>query len=201
MSNRTEISDESSAQVRKPMMSLSYRHSRINGLIVVAFAILFLLSASVGTMWSSRQALPKEEVRELEPDLPEHPLLQAASPFFLVAAGSSSVASKGLEHLLRPILLEVGVVVLCQAVGLPLISKLGVMARKIRWMSLAKNLRPLRRLPVGKHLIRHGKVIRLYSGRTWKAFGAVYSKTSLSKIVNRSKKLVKMFMHQHEDEH
>jgi hypothetical protein len=60
--------------------------------------------------------------------------------------------------------------------------------------------------PAARRLVaRQARVVSLGTGRAWKAFGHFYKQTSLSKIVNRSKKLMKVFvvhrgLHDDEDE-
>jgi hypothetical protein len=92
--------------------------------------------------------------------------------------------------LLKPVLLEVGVLVLFQAVGFPVISKL-VTLLPVRRLRLLKALSP-----------KHMRMVRSGSSRVWKGLVAGYSKTSASKIVNRSKKIIKVFLpHDDVDEH
>jgi hypothetical protein len=114
--------------------------------------------------------------------------------------------------LFKPIVVELGAVVLCQAVGLPLLSKMGVLLRRARGsvpynhhllaasrglaMFVVKRFPPTARRVVA----RQARMVTLSTGRAWKAFGHVYKQTSLSKIVNRSKKLLKVFV-VHRDPH
>jgi hypothetical protein len=120
-----------------------------------------------------------------------------------------------LSVLFKPLVVELGAVVLCQAVGLPLLSKLGVLLRRFRgslWCShrvaaASRGLGALllRRIPPAARRVaaRQARVVSVGTGRAWKAFGNVYKQTSLSKIVNRSKKLMKVFVahhHEHPDE-
>jgi hypothetical protein len=119
-----------------------------------------------------------------------------------------------LSILLKPIVVELGAVVLCQAVGLPLLSKLGVILRRVRTqgafvlphghhlLAATRGLRTVlaRRFPPAARRIvaRQARVVSTRTGQAWKTFGHVYKQTSLSKIVNRSKKLLKVFVVHHD---
>ena len=99
--------------------------------------------------------------------------------------------------LLKPVLLEIGVLVLCQAVGFPVISKLATLLLGVRRLRLGvRRLRLLKVLSNPKHL----RMVRAGSSRVWKGLVAGYSKTSASKIVNRSKKIIKVFLHHDDDD-
>lgn len=108
------------------------------------------------------------------------------SPIMLNAATVAALPAFELA-LLKPIFLEVGVLVLFQAVGFPVISKL-VSLLPIRRLRLLRVLSPT-----------HLRMVRAGGSRMWKGLLAGYSKTSASKIVNRSKKIIKVFL-PHDDE-
>lgn len=122
-----------------------------------------------------------------------------------MATTSTSVAAnrEKLALALKPLLVELGVVLLLQAVGLPLLSMLGVLIRRIPIRVFSRNLRwtakVAARLPLTRVLSRHLRTLSLHSARWWKAFGALYSKASLSKIVNRSKRLIKLYVLRHDE--
>jgi hypothetical protein len=145
--------------------------------------------------------------------------LLSFSPLLLVTgAGSHGLLSIRrdalLSILLKPIVVELGAVVLCQAVGLPLLSKLGVILRRFRaqgsivlphthhLLAATRGLRTVlgRRFPPAARRIvaRQARAVTSRTGKAWKSFGHVYKQTSLSKIVNRSKKLLKVFVVHHD---
>lgn len=139
----------------------------------------------------------------------------AESPYAAVASGSdgeskdlvSPTSSFGLD---KPVLLvEVGAMILTQAIGLPLLSRLGMVARRLRWMGVAVSKASPRLVIAGAHqgrrlgatlLTRQLRFVSQLSSRFWKLLGNIYAKTSASKIVNRSKKLIKVFWMRGEDE-
>jgi hypothetical protein len=93
------------------------------------------------------------------------------------------------RHVFIPALLEVGTIVLFQSFGLPLLSRGLSLLRKGRWVRLRG-------------------VARFFSARFGKVTSRIvhfcklgYKKTNASKIVTRTKKLVKHLMHhQHQDQ-
>ena len=110
-------------------------------------------------------------------------LVDTNTPFMLNTVPSVALPAALNMALLKPILLEIGALVLCQAVGFPVLSKLITVLPGVRRLRLLKALSP-------KHL----RMVRAGSSRVWKGLVAGYSKTSASKIVNRSKKIIKVFL-------
>jgi len=106
------------------------------------------------------------------------------------------------------VLIELGILVIFHTTlgGIPLISKLGLLLKRLRiigfmplFKSAARHSRGLQRLSLlSTRLLR---VMTRFTNRIWKAFGTVYSKTSLSKIVQRSKKMIKIFLLHDNEEH
>lgn len=86
-----------------------------------------------------------------------------------------------------PVASEVGLVVALQAV-FPLVSKAMVIAKQVKWAALGVQVSPA----VGRFLTNFGKV--------WHGLMMVYKKTSISKIVTRTKKMVKIYKY-HDDDH
>ena len=97
---------------------------------------------------------------------------------FLTSVSSAVVA------VIKPALMELGVLFLCHAVGLPLLAKLSIPLRRIRYI-------PNLRLP--STAVRNLRLLQRSSARSWKTLTAFYSKSSPSKVVNRMKKLLKIF--------
>jgi hypothetical protein len=97
------------------------------------------------------------------------------------------------------LLLEIGTLVVCQAIGggvLPLkLLAAAPLLRRAKVLVLRVLLRLKKHPP-----IRHVQVIviKTATARVWKGAVAVYSKTSASKLVNRSKRYLKVFLkHRH----
>ena len=182
-----------------PMASfLSERTSRANKMSA------HTLNLPLASLSASESELGYHESSGSVQPLPSStpPPLVALSPLLFMAPRHHHPFSRNalVSVFMQPLVLELGAVVLCQAVGLPLLSKLGVMLRRVRVPShlLLKGTAAMRRIPVARTMARHVKVA---SGRAWKAFGHVYKQTSLSKIVNRSKKLLKVFVHHPDHSH
>jgi hypothetical protein len=95
----------------------------------------------------------------------------------------------------KPLVIEIGTLALFQAIGLPLFGRLGLVFRRI---NLSRHLQRTVRVP--QQLARSGRVLAQHGQHVWKAAGSFYKKTSLSKIVQRSKKLVKVFKSDHHEE-
>lgn len=173
--------------------------------LLILLALALIAAFSCHTMSTTDGVLVEEvifDVIEEQSVLLEHPLV-AVSPFLLVASGAAEFGSREWLHVaLKPILVQLSAVMIGQAIGLPLLSKLGILARRIRWSLIWKTLRLSQ---TGRVIGRPARVVQTGGQRVWKTAGSVYSRTSLSKIVNRSKKLVKVFLphddHHHEEEH
>lgn len=114
-----------------------------------------------------------------------------------------------INRTVKPFLIEVGVLVLCQMFGLQVLTKLMSGLFTLRRLSGVQRIRQLavrhlisvRKLRmVQQFSIKHMKVLRAGGTRMWKGMVALYSKTSVSKFVNRAKKLFKkLFPHHHHD--
>jgi hypothetical protein len=92
----------------------------------------------------------------------------------------------------KPLLVEVGVLVLFQALGLPLLAKLALPLRRLRWIRIPKRF-------VSGNIVRTVRMMQRNSSKTWKTLLKFYTNTSSSKIVQRSKKLIHIFIHHDED--
>jgi hypothetical protein len=106
----------------------------------------------------------------------------AATALVAVATGSSLDM---LVMALKPVLLELGVVVILQSVGVPMVSTLGLLARRVRWASIGRGI------GVSATAIKHLKLTLKVGGKVWKELVLTYTKTSASKIVGRSKRIIK----------
>ena len=95
-----------------------------------------------------------------------------------------------LISIAKPVLIDVGVLVLCQTVGMPLLAKFSL--RKVRWIG-PKFSRI--RLSQGHHIHRALRLIHRKSFRLWKASVKLYKNTAASKVVQRSKKHIHVLMH------
>jgi hypothetical protein len=111
----------------------------------------------------------------------------AATALVAVATGSSLDM---LMVALKPVLLELGVVVILQSVGVPLVSTLGLLARRIRWVSIGRGI------GVSATAVKHFKLSAKVGGHVWKQLVGTYTKTSASKIVGRSKNIIKQIIKQ-----
>jgi hypothetical protein len=123
-----------------------------------------------------------------------HPLLSAASSgsavaTVLVAAATGSSLDM-LVVALKPVLLELGVVVILQSIGMPMVSTLGLLARRIRWASIGRGI------GVSATAVKHLKVTAQVGGKIWKQTVVMYTRTSASKVVGRSKTLIKQIIKQ-----
>ena len=92
---------------------------------------------------------------------------------------------------LKPVLVEVGALLLLQAVGLPLLARLTVPLRRLKFFT------NLRFWPLAQGRLR---LAQRHSGKFWKACVVFYKNTGASKIVQRTKKLIHIFGH-HGDHH
>jgi hypothetical protein len=108
-----------------------------------------------------------------------------------VATGSSLDM---LALALKPVLLELGVVVVLQSIGLPMVSTLGLLARRIRWASIGRGMG----VTVSATAVKHFKVSVLAAGKVWKHISVTYTRTSASKVVGRSKSIIKSIIHRHD---
>jgi hypothetical protein len=107
------------------------------------------------------------------------------------AAKAVDRVSSKILRIAKPLLLEVGILLICQAVGFPFLIKL------LTPLMAVRRFRPL------KLFLSPRYVRALHAGgtRIWKTLLAAYSKTSASKLVNRSKKILKSLIHlQHHDD-
>jgi hypothetical protein len=111
----------------------------------------------------------------------------AATALVAVATGSSLDM---LVVAIKPVLLELGVVVLLQSVGVPMVSTLGLLARRVRWASIGRGI------GVSATAVKHFKLSAKVGGHVWKQLVGTYTKTSASKIVGRSKSIIKQLIKQ-----
>jgi hypothetical protein len=121
----------------------------------------------------------------------------AATALVAVATGKGSLDM--LVVALKPVLLELGVVVILQSVGVPMVSTLGLLARRVRWASIGRGI------GVSATAVKNFKLSAKVGGQVWKQLAGTYTKTSASKIVGRSKNIIKQMIKQqiyhHEDDH
>lgn len=135
------------------------------------FGVLVLLLLSM-LMLASRQDVgrgslfTRKATTVVEPPQQEPPSFQAMA--------------KQSVKILHPVVLEVGALALMQSVGLPVFAK--VAAVGLRRFKVIKVLRP-----------QHIKLISVSTGRLWKGGLSIYGKTSASKLVNRSKKMLQPY--------
>lgn len=168
--------------------------------VIAYFNSYDLLSSPTASVYSTNC---KEELREpIDCDLADDdaPTPLAVNPLVIFATGAAGVVTtKQLLSLsLKPILIEVGAVIVLQAVGLPLLGTAGNLLRRIRIVQLGRTLHIPS--PILRQIAKQGRLLSRTGTQVWKAAGTVYSKTSLSKIVQRTKKLVKVFSSSHDDE-
>jgi hypothetical protein len=125
----------------------------------------------------------------------------------LTTGTSTAVAtshSAPLEHgnhvsiPLRPIVVELGAVALLQMIGFPVLGRVAFLMRRVNLMRLGRHLHVP--TPVLRQLSRQVRVLTRTSAKLWKTAESIYSKTSLSKLVQRIKKLLKIVSHVQEDE-
>jgi hypothetical protein len=99
---------------------------------------------------------------------------------------------------------ELGVVVITQSIGLPLLGRIAVLTRRIPWAAVVRSGHRLSPI-LGRMLqgfVRAGVKVSKSFGRHWKSLMTYYKKTSASKVVTRTKKMVKIYQHHNEsDEH
>jgi hypothetical protein len=120
--------------------------------------------------------------------------------------GINVVASPHHGITFKPILIEVGAILLLEALGLSVFSKLGAVLRRIRWARLVPASRRLLstgggvvRVSVSRVVLRQLRFLSRFGSRLYKSFVQLYSRTSASKIVTRAKKFIKVMMLPHDD--
>jgi hypothetical protein len=164
---------------------------------------LFLAIFSIGG-YHHRHEHPR--VRSTEEDFglkSSSIMLAAASTGSAAATALVAVATKSSLDMmvlaLKPVLLELGVIVLLSNVGVPLVSTLGLLARRVRWVSIGRGI------GVSATAVKHFKLSAQVGGKVWKHLAGTYTKTSATKIVSRSKNIIKQMIKQqiyhHEDDH
>ena len=165
------------------------------GSFLLFFVVAWLIAALKTTTrnWNQPESLPGLERPaytkvELLPSKAGSSFLSVASGAVMVVTGSSTLDLVMVA--LKPLLLEFGVLVVLQSVGLPVLSKLVMGARKIRWAGVGH-----RGIRVSSSLAKGLRVAAQATSRVWKQLVTGYSRTSASKIVNRSKKIIKLFYH------
>lgn len=124
------------------------------------------------------------------------------------ATGITTVATPHPGITFKPILMEVGAILLLEALGLSVFSKLSAALRRIRWARLVPASR--RWLSVGggtvrvsvvRVMLRQLRFLSRLGSKFYKSLVQMYSRTSASKIVTRAKKLIKVMMLPDEHEH
>jgi hypothetical protein len=163
----------------------------------LAFASLAVVVAVLGTTLHSRypdRTTLSSVGRNTAPlvGLPESSLLMSPPSMLYVSMIAATTTTNQISLMLKPVLVELGAVLLVQAVGLPVIAKLAFAARKIRWLQVSRNLR------LSGSAIKRLSAAWRSSTRVWSTLGHVYKKTSASKVVRETKRLVKVFAHHHE---
>jgi hypothetical protein len=122
------------------------------------------------------------------------PLLSTASAGSVAATALVAAATRSsldmLVLALKPVLLELGVVVILQSVGVPMVSTLGLLARRIRWASIGRGMG----IGVSANAVKNLRVTAQVGGRVWKQLAVGYTRTSASKIVGRSKSIIKQLL-------
>jgi hypothetical protein len=103
------------------------------------------------------------------------------------AAKAVDKVSLKILRIAKPLLLEVGILLLCQAVGFQFLIKL------LTPLMAVRRFRPFKVFLSPRHV----RALHAGGTRIWKALLAAYSKTSASKLVNRSKKILKSLIHLH----
>jgi hypothetical protein len=106
------------------------------------------------------------------------------------AAKAVDKVSSKILRIAKPLLLEVGILLICQAVGFKFLFKL------LTPLMAVRRFRPFKLFLSP----RHARALHAGGTRIWKALLAAYSKTSASKLVNRSKKILKSLIHLHHDD-
>ena len=135
----------------------------------------------------------------------ENPPMCTSSNLELVTPrGAELTEAAGLSHaaprvgrIAKRVLVEVGVLMALQTVGLPIFAQLASQLRQSRVLSAFVTRTGFAR--------RLGPVVRNIgsnSGKAWKSLSHVYKKTGASKIVQRTKKMVHFALHagDHDDE-
>jgi hypothetical protein len=184
-------------------------------LVGIMFGLLLLISTAVVLVTSHSKGVEQISSQSVNSPAAEGEWLASPSSFTsngrsgvafnmggpLVETGAAADVAK-MTLVLKPFAIEIGALLLCQAVGLPLLSKLGGIVRRLRWSLPLKNIRlgqPAFRLISAAR--QHARLLSRHGTGVWKRMVSVYSKTSASKIVTRSKKLIKLhILQQHEDE-
>lgn len=161
--------------------------------VIAYFNSYDLLFSPTASVYSTKEELRESIDCELADDDAPTPL--AVNPLVIFATGAAGVVT---TKQLKPILIEVGAVIVLQAVGLPLLGTAGNLLRRIRIVQLGRTLHIPS--PILRQIAKQGRLLSRTGTQVWKAAGTVYSKTSLSKIVQRTKKLVKVFSSSHDDE-
>lgn len=95
------------------------------------------------------------------------------------------------DSIVKPLLIEVGAMVLLQTLGIPVVSKLLFSFQKVRWNSLFRSLH------VSKAVLQSGKVWMRNTGKLWHSLKDMYKKTGATKVVRETKRIV----HSLEEEH
>eukprot|EP00977_Amphora_coffeiformis_P028234 scaffold34915_cov180-Amphora_coffeaeformis.AAC.24 len=99
--------------------------------------------------------------------------------------------SRGLSINMGNVASEVGIIVALQAI-FPVVNRVIIVAKRVKWASLGVRVSP-----------GFGRILKTF-GNIWHTLMMGYKKTSASKIVTRTKKMVKIYQHSddhHHDDH
>jgi hypothetical protein len=177
--------------------SKSIARSLVRNGSVGTFLVLILAILSIGGYHHHHEHVPLRSTEidfSLEDMTGRNLLLSVASSGSVAATALVAVATKSSLDMLvvamKPILLELGVVVILQSIGMPMVSTLGLLARRIRWASIGRGI------GVSATAVKHLKVTAQVGGKVWKQLVVTYTRTSASKVVGRSKSLMKQILKQ-----
>jgi len=120
---------------------------------------------------------------------------EAASGAAVLATGNKL---EWVSDIAKPVIIELGVVVLFQTVGLPFhfLSKVAYSMRRMPRVSAVLR----RSLRLSAPMVRSLKAGMRKGVRLWNFMKVGYKKTSATKVVGHSKKIAKIFIHHHDDE-
>jgi hypothetical protein len=167
------------------------------GIIVLLFAFLERLPSST-ISWSSNKTISEDTSL---PSIPTEPLQRS---------NDASVAKYQEKRIMihpwipavtmdqvKPVLREAAMLLFLQTVGVPLIGRV-----RAQFLVGVRYLIPLQRrfrfLPKVLFSPKVGRFLQRNSRRIWKLLLTGYHKTSASKLVNRCKKYLHVFLHSHE---
>lgn len=171
------------------------------GVIVLLFAFLERLPSSSTVSWSSKNSVSVETVTQtISIVKPEHDndsnVVKYQEKRILIHPWVPAVTMEQV----KPVLREAAMLLFLQAVGVPLIGKV-----RAQVLVGVRYLIPLQRrfrfLPKVLFSPKVGRFLQRHSRRIWKLLLTGYHKTSASKLVNRCKKYLHVFLHSDDHEH